>query len=253
MAQAFDPYAMTPNWAAQGGDVVNAWKQAIAKLNFQKNTVMDKYGFKSEGDVNPQWVEYNPDGTVKGVGATGGMTGVNQINDFVGKDNQTGIGGFRDELTAEANMMDAADNGPSRGFSGGLSNQAGAAARQAATRAQQGFTQGYNQFAAGVNQSGLETTNSANTNIGTITQNQTDWASNEAAWQSTIPSYTAGVSGGGTTPIGAKGAAVNAARSMGYGVNTGYLNKQKAVTFAGTNGPTRREGPHGVVNPNYGR
>lgn len=240
MAAAFDPYGIAPDFASQGGDVVAAWKQALDKLNFQKNTIMDKYGFKSEGNVGVDSVTYNPDGTVQGVKANGGMTGVNQINDFVGKDNQSGIGGFRDELTAEANMMDAANNGPSRGFSGGLSNQAGAAARQAATRAQQGFTQGYNQFAAGVNQSGLETTNSANSSLGVIGQNQANWAANQAAWQSTIPAYTPGISGGGATPI--VSAPVSMAKAFGYSVNTKQLGNQKAVTFGGTAKPAARGG-----------
>lgn len=234
MAAAFDPYGIQPDWATQGGDVVGAWKQALAKLNFQKNTIMDKYGFKSEGNVDVGSVSYNPDGTVQGVTAKGGMTGANQINDFVGKDNQSGIGGFRDELTAEANMMDAADNGPSRGFSGGLSNQAGAAARQAATRAQQGFTQGYNQFAAGVNQSGLETTNNANSNLGVIGQNQANWAANQAAFYSTLPAstaYTPGVSGGGATPMTTS--PVSMAKAFGYSVNAKQMANQKAVTFGG--------------------
>lgn len=244
MAQAFDPYGIQPDWAQQGSDQVTAWQQALAKLNYQKNSVLDRYGFTSEGNVTGS-AQYNPDGTVKSATAAGGLTGVNDITGFVGKDNKTGYGGFRDELTSEANMMDAASNGPSRGFSGGLANQASSAAKAAAQRMQQGFTQGYNQFAAGVNQSGLEATNSVNTNLGSILQNQTNWGANEAAWRSTLPTvYTAGVSGGGSTPVSSP--AVSMAKAFGYTVNPAQLAAQKAVTFKGTAPKPAPRGGHAL-------
>lgn len=249
---AYDPYGISPNFAAQGADAVTAWKQALAKLNFQKNSVLDKYGFTSgQGDVGVGGVSYNPDGTVASVSANGGMTGVGAINELVGRDNKSGFGGFRDELNAENDALNAADSGPNRGFSGGLANQAKNAAQMAVNRSQQGFTQGFNQFAAGVNQQGLETTAGANSQLGGILQDQTNWKSNEAAYQSTLSAgYTPGVSGGGSTPIGANAsaAAVGYAKSLGYSVDTKYMNAHsKPVTFTGTNSAGAARGGHATA------
>lgn len=229
---AFDPYGISPDFAGQGSQAVTAWQQALAKLNFQKNNVMDKYGFTSvgNGDISGT-AQYNTDGTAKSVNATGGLNGVNGISDFAAMDNKSGYGGFRDELNSESAALDAANNGPSRGFSGGLSNQAAAAAQQAVARSQQGFTQGYNQFASGFDQAGLESTNSTNSGLGTILQNQAEYGAQEAAWQSSIPAaaptYTPGVSGGGSTPIGATG--------TGFKTNpVGVYNRAGSETSGGT-------------------
>lgn len=249
MATAFDPYAISPDFASQGSDVITAWQRALAKLNFQKNQALEKYGFNTgEGDLSGTGNltgatlqadgTYKQDGTWKDTNLSGGMTAAKDITDFVNKDNKSGFGGYRDELTAEANAMDAADNRPNRGFTGGLSNQARAAAQQAVARSQNQFTQGYNQFAGGFNVAGQQSQGDTNQSLGGILQNQAEYKSNEALWQSTIPTeYTPGISGGGSTPVMARVAATNMAKSFGYSVNQPQLRKQSGATFTGTAKP----------------
>lgn len=195
---AFDPYAIQPDWSGQGGQAVDAWQRANARLNLQKNNTMQKYGFnQNTGDLGGN-VTYNTDGTVKNVTETGGMTGVSDISGMAALDNKSGQGGFRDELNTESNMLNSADSGPSRGFTGGLANQAKDLAQKAVASRQSQFTQNYNQFAAGQNQAGTDAAGSTNTGLFNILDQQTQWSGNQAAFQATQP---VGISGGGSTPI----------------------------------------------------
>lgn len=235
---AFDPYAISPDFASQGGDVVTAWQRALAKLNFDKNNVLQKYGFGQQGDLSGSG-NLNPDGTYKSTNLSGGLNAVGNISGFVGMDNKSGQGAYRDELTAEANALNVADNGPNRGFSGGLANQAKAAAQLAVNRSQSQFTQGYNQFTGGFNIAGQQSQGEANQSLGGILRNQAEYKANEALWQSTLPApvdpnttYTPGISGGGATP---KWTPAQTAMSYGgYRVNQAQLNKnakQGGTTF----------------------
>jgi len=236
----FDPYAGQPNWQQQGTDVLSAWQRALANLNFQKTNVMSKYGFNNEGDFSGSG-NLNPDGTYKDTNLTGGMAGVTNFSEFAGKDNKSGQGGFRDELNMENDALTAADNAAgSRGFSGGLANQAKTAAQNAVNRSQFQFTQGYNQFAGGFNIAGQNSQADTNQQFGSILQNQTEYKAGEAAWQSSLPKdVVSGISGGGSTPMWTPTQTANA---LGYQVNSAQLKKQMAgggTTFKGTAPPAR--------------
>lgn len=245
MTTQFDPYGIAPDFAGQGSGVVTAWQRALAKLNLNKNQAMQQYGFNSTGDFAGSG-NMNPDGTFGSTGLTGGLNAVNGISDFVSMDNKTGQGGYRNELTAEANALDAADNGPDRGFSGGLANQAHAAAQRAVTASQSQFTQGYNQFAGNFNIAGQQSQGEANAGLTGILADQANWGANEAMWQSSIPvdTYTPGVSGGGSTPIGAKSVSSIIGKALATNPmagqnfkNTGVTGQAKAQTFKGTAKP----------------
>lgn len=228
---AFDPYQIKPDFQGQSSQVVTAYQQALARMNYQKNSALQQYGFNASGDLSGSGNMYS-DGTFANANLSGGLAGVNGISDFAAMDNKSGFGGFRDELNNEANALDKADSGPDRGFSGGLANQAHAAAQQAVNRSQNQFTQGYNQFAGNFNIGAQGAQQQTNQSLQSILGAQAEWGANESLWQSTLPTYTAGISGGGSTPINSP--AVAMANSLGYSVNTKQLAAQKPVTFKGT-------------------
>lgn len=252
---AFDPYGIQPDFAGQGTGVLTAWQRALNKLNLNKNMALQQYGFNAAGDLAGEGV-MNSDGTFRSTNMGGGLNAVKDISDFASMDNKSGRGGFRNELTNEANLLDATDNGPDRGFTGGLANQAHAAAQRAVTSSQQQFTEGYNQFAGNFNIAGQQSQGEANAGLSGILADQANWGVQEAMWQSTIPTdtYTPGVSGGGSTPIGAKSVSsiINNAMASNPRAgqtfkNTGVTGQAKAQTFKGTsNPPASSRGGHAL-------
>ncbi len=244
---AFDPTQASPDFHNIGESAVTAWQQALARLNFQKNTVMDKYGFSHAGDLTQGGVSYNGAHNASGVNTTGGVSNVGDFSQFAGLDNLTGSGGFRDELMAENNALNAADNRPDRGFTGGLSNQAKAAAQMAVKRSQQNFTTGYNTFGSGINQAGADAGNTTNLALGTNNADQAQYAGSEGLWRATLPveqTYVAGISGGGTTPTGFNPYHIAQANGKALQVNQKQLAAQRPVTFGKSGSSAGSRGGH---------
>lgn len=220
----FDPTAPPPNFAFQTQQLMRAYNQSLIALNAKKSNTLSQYGFLPGADYN----------------TSGNIPDYSQIN--VDPNQQHGI--YRDELTTEANMLDASQNGPDRGFSGGVANQAARAAQQAVAGRQNTFQQNLQQTLGGFNQeAGGDLFNYQQANR-EVSNNATDYAGQEAAWRAlnatSAPSTVSipGASGGGSTSIkpvqvisplndtgGAKAAA--AARSAGTAPTTKYN------TFAG--------------------
>lgn len=219
MAAAFDPTMPAPNFAFQTQQLMRLYNQGLIGLNAKKGNTMAQYGFLNTPD-------YNTSGNV------GDFSNIQ-----VDPNQQHGL--YRDELTTEANMLDSAENGPDRGFSGGVSNQASRAAQQAVAGRQNTFQQNLQQTLGGFNQeAGNDLFNYSQGNR-EVSNNAADYAGQEAAWRAlnaTSAPTTAsvpGASGGGTTSIrpitvisplndtgGAKAAA--AARSAGTAPTTKY-------------------------------
>ena len=207
----FDPTQIAPNWNAQRDALNRMYQQGLINLNAKKGNLLAQYGFQN-----------TPDYTTSG-----------NIGDFsnLQVDPNQQYGAYRNELTSEANALDAADNGPDRGFSGGLANQAGAYAKRAVASRQAGFMQNLQQQLGGLNQeAGNDQFNYNEGNQG-ISDNAKQYAGSQALWQAmqpTAPAPVAGISGGGSTPLTQQ--AVNTAASFGYNVINNPSNL-KPMTF----------------------
>lgn len=195
------------------------YNQNLIGLNQKKSNTLSQYGFLPGADYN----------------TSGNIPDYSQIN--VDPNQQHGI--YRDELTTEANMLDASDNGPDRGFTGGVSNQAKRAAQQAVAGRQNTFQQNLQQTLGGFNQEASSDLFNYQQGNREISNNALDYAGQFAAWQALnstgTPSTVSipGASGGGSTSIrpvqvisplndtgGAKAAA--AARSSGTAPTSQY-------------------------------
>lgn len=180
---AYDPTQIAPDWQAQKDALSRAYNQGLINLNSKKGNLFSQYGFLNNGSYN-----------------TSGNS-LDFANLSVDPNQQHGA--YRDELKTEADALDAAQNGPDRGFSGGLSNQASAYAKQAVQGRQTAFQQNLQQQLGGLNLEAGNDSFNYNEGITGINQNATEYAANQALWQATNPtgSYVVpGASGGGSTP-----------------------------------------------------
>lgn len=202
----FDPTQIAPDWDAQRKALGRMYSQGLINLNAKKNNTMAQYGFLNTPDFSQ------------------GGGNVDFSNLQVDPNQQ--YGAYRNELKSEADMMDAADNGPDRGFSGGLANQAGDYAKKAAAARQSGFMQNLQQTLGGFNQEAGNDQFQYNEGLNDVSTNATQYAGSEALWRATNPTggqaSVPGASGGGTTPIKPvavtplSASAINTAASYGY-------------------------------------
>jgi hypothetical protein len=185
---AYDPASIAPDWAAQRDALARAYKQGLIGLNSSKNSLFAQQGLLNSAD-------YTTDG--KPVDFSSIQVDPNQQ-----------YGGYRNELDVEADAMDAADNGPSRGFSGGLANQASAAAKRYAQGRQVQYQQGLQQQLGNFNQQAGNQSFQYGEGLTQIGNNAKEYAANEQAWRLlNAPSQVPGASGGGSTPITPMGSA----------------------------------------------
>lgn len=182
----FDSTQIAPDWDAQKAALGRMYQQGLINLNAKKGNLMAQYGFKNTADY----------------------TNNGQTQDFsnLQVDPNQEYGAYRNELKTEADMMDAADNGPDRGFSGGLANQAASFAKKAAAGRQTGFMQNLQQQLGGFNLEAGNDQFNYNEGMGQISANATQYAGSEALWRATqataaAPVVVPGASGGGSTPI----------------------------------------------------
>ncbi len=224
----FDPYSIAPDWQAQKDTLKRMYDQGLINLNAKKGNMMAQYGFQNQG-------AYGSDGKP-----------LDFSNIQVDPNQQHGL--YRDELKTEADMMDAADNGPSRGFSGGLANQASNAAKFAAQGRQTRFQQQLQQGLGGLNLEAGNQSFAYGEGIRSVDDNAKEYGANQALWQATNPtgSYVVpGASGGGsvaTTPSGGatplSANAINTAASFGYQTIAKPSNL-KPVTYGAPKPPAR--------------
>ena len=224
----FDPYSIAPDWQAQRDTLNRAYQQGLINLNAKKGNMMAQYGFQNKGIY----------------GNNGNSLSFSDLE--VDPNQQHGL--YRDELKTEADMLDRADNAPSRGFSGGLANQASNAAKFAAQGRQTQFQQQLQQGLGGLNQEAGNLLFGVNEGQEAISQNAGEYGANQALWQATNPtgSYVVpGASGGGsvaTTPSGGatplSANAINTAASYGYQTIKKPSNL-KPVTYGAPKPPAR--------------
>ncbi len=227
---AFDPAQIAPDWQSQKDALSRAYQQGLINLNARKGNLMSQYGFLNNGS-------YDTSGNA-----------LDFANLSVDPNQQ--YGAYRNELKSEADQLDAADNGPDRGFSGGLSNQAKRTAQQAVQGRQTAFQQNLQQQLGNLNLDAGNQSFNYGEGIRNVNQNATEYAGGQALWQAANPtgSYVVpGASGGGSTPIkpqssGALSAnAVGTANAFGYQVTKNPKNLHP-VTF----GPAQ-SGNYGVT------
>lgn len=180
----FDPTQISPDFDAQRQALARAYQAGLINLNAKKGSLMSQYGFLNNGSY---------DASGKGLDFSNLQVDPNQQH-----------GAYRDELQSEANMLDAAQNGPDRGFSGGLSNQASQYAKQAVQGRQTTFQQSLQQQLGNYNQEAGTQAFNYGEGLQGVAQSQAEYAGGEALWAATNPTgaYTVpGASGGGSTPI----------------------------------------------------
>lgn len=218
-SSTFDPTQIAPNWDAQKSALMRLYNQNLIGLNAKKNNTLAQQGLLNTPD-------YNTTGNIPDFGSL-------QVNP------NSQYGGYRDELLTEANMLDSADNGPDRGFSGGVANQAKRVAQQAVGQRQSSYQQSLQQTLGGFNLEAGQDQFNYNEGITGISNNARDYAGSQALWAATnatsapATASVPGASGGGTTSInpiqvisplndtgGAKAAA--AARSAGTAPTNKY-------------------------------
>lgn len=236
---AYDPFSIAPDWDAQKEALHRAYKQGLINLDAKKGNLFAQQGLKNKGS-------YSSDG--RAIDFSNLEVDPNQEH-----------GGYRDELKTEADMLDAADNGPSRGFSGGVANQAARTAKIAVAGRQNSYQQNLQQALGNMNmEAGNQAFNYAE-GVGGINQNAAEYGANQAAYNLlNAPIVVPGASGGGSVPTTPSGGAtplsanaIQTAASYGYST-TNKVGNLKPVTFGPAKlGTTRREGAHGVVNPAY--
>lgn len=184
MAATFDPTQIAPDWDFQRQQLARNYQQGLINLNAQKNNLFAQYGFLN-----------SPDFTTSG-----------QPVDFsnLQVDPNQQYGAYRNELKTEADALDAAQNGPSRGFSGGLSNQAYRAAQQAVGARQTAFQQNLQQNLGNLNLSAGNQNFNYQQGMNQVGADQAQYAGSQALWQAlnpTAPATVPGASGGGSTPL----------------------------------------------------
>lgn len=166
---------------------MRAYNSGLINLNASKNQYFANQGLLNPGDY-----------TTSGNSVDFSKLSVDPNQQF---------GGYRNELKTEADMLDAADNGPDRGFSGGLSQQAARTAQQAVGARQTSYQQNLQSTLGNYNQAASNDLFNYQEGSSQISSNAKEYAANEALWQATNPtaapgSYVVpGSSGGGSTPI----------------------------------------------------
>lgn len=217
-AATFDPTQIAPAWEDQRNSLMRIYNQNLINLNLKKNQTLSQQGLLPTQD-------YNTSGNIPDFGS-------------LNVDPNSQFGGYRNELKSEADMLDAAQGGPDRGFGvgGGVSNQASRAAQQAVGARQSSYQQSLQQTLGNFNNEASNDLFSYQQGSNDISNNARDYAANEALWRATnataapTTAVVPGASGGGSTSIrpiqvisplndtgGAKAAA--AARS---GITTAY-------------------------------
>lgn len=217
-SSTFDPTQVAPSWDEQRNALMRAYNQNLIQLNASKNNTMNQYGFLNTPDYN----------TAGNIGDFSNL----QVN----PNSQHGL--YRDELTTEANMLDASQNGPSRGFTGGVANQAQRAAQQAVAGRQNTFQQNLQQTLGGFNQTAGNDLFNYQEGATGISNNARDYAGSEALWRATNNTSVSvpGASGGGSTPIQPVNVtplsnnAIQTASSYGY-QTVGKPTNLKPVTY----------------------
>lgn len=235
MAAQFDPYSVAPDWQSQRDALNRAYQQGLINLNAKKGNIFAQQGFLNTG--------------------TYGNNGNSLDFSNLQVDPNQEHGGYRDELKSEADMLDQADNGPDRGFSGGLSQQASAAAKKAVASRQTGYQQNLQQTLGGLNMESNNLLFNVNEGQQAITDNAREYAANEALWQATNPtgSYVVpGASGGGAVPITPSGGstplsanAIQTAASYGY-QTVAKPSNLKPATFAPAKPKATARGGHAL-------
>src|SRR5882672_323942 len=178
---AFDPTQIAPDWGAQKDTLNRMYQQGLINLNARKGNLFSQQGFLNNG-------AYNTNGN-----------SLDFSNLQVDPNQQ--FGGYRNELTSEANMLDQAQNGPDRGFSGGLANQASRYAQQAVQGRQTAYQQNLQQELGGLNQEAANQSFNYGEGIRNVNQNATEYAGGQALWaatNATAPYVVPGASGGGS-------------------------------------------------------
>jgi hypothetical protein len=223
---AFDPTQIAPDWDAQKATLNRMYNQGLINLNAKKGNLMSQYGFLNKGNFD---------------------TSGNAV-DFANLqvDPNQEYGAYRNELRDEANTLDAAQNGPDRGFSGGLANQASRTAQQAVKARQTGFQQNLQQQLGGLNTEAGNDFFNYNEGLAGVDTNQKEYAGGEGLWRALnetaappAPVVVPGASGGGRTPLTPQ--AVTNAASFGYQV-VKNPNNLKPQNF--TNVSTNRQLGH---------
>lgn len=216
----YDPTQAAPNFGAQQAALMRAYQSGIISLNASKGNYFAQQGLLNTGNYT-----------------TAGGDQQNFANLQV--DPLQEHGGYRDELKAEADMLDASENGPDRGFSGGLANQAKATAQRAVAGRQTRYQQNLQQTLGNLNLQAGQLGNDYAANYNQIGANAADYASQQALWQGTNDTsapaapqtYSVpGASGGGSTPLTPQ--AVAMAGSFGYAVQKNPTNLKPMTTNA---------------------
>lgn len=216
---AYDPYSIAPDFAGQKGALLKAYQSGLLSLNATKDNIFAQQGLLNTGNYS-----------------TAGGDQQSFANLQVDPNQQ--YGGYRNELQTEANMLDAADNGPDRGFGGPLTNQAKATAQKAVGARQTAYQQNLQQTLGNLNLQAGQLGNNYAEGYNQVGTNAAEYAANQALWQGMNPTaapeapqtYSVpGASGGGSTPLTPQ--AVAMAGSFGYQVQKNPTNL-KPVTFA---------------------
>lgn len=184
MANMFDPTSIAPDWDAQKSALNRMYQAGLINLNAKKGNLFSQQGFLNNGSYN----------------TSGNSLDFSNLQ----VDPNQQFGGYRNELKSEADMLDSADNGPDRGFSGGVANQARRTAQQAVNSRQTAYQQNLQSQLGNLNLEAGNQSFNYGEGIRGVDTNAKEYAGSAALWAATnaTASYVVpGASGGGSTPI----------------------------------------------------